>query len=83
VVGEEVEVEIRTRREVSSGHFTPQRWLDVWGTTVRPPRLFFRGQLLQLLEGTRAKVYVAAGLGLVFLGGLVVGIVLARRKTRY
>ncbi len=83
VVGEEVEVEIRTLREVSSGHFTPQQWLDVWGTTVRPPRLFFRGKLLQLLEGTRAKVYVAAGLGLVFLGGLVVGIVLARRKTRY
>ena len=82
VVGEEVGIEIRTLREVSSDHFTPQRWLDVWGTTARPPRLFFRGKLRQLLEGTRPKLYVATGLGLVFLTGLFLGIVLARRKAR-
>jgi hypothetical protein len=82
IVGEDVQVEIRTLRAVSSGHFTPQRWREVWGTTVRPPRLYFRGKLRQLLEGPRAKLYVATGLGLVWLTGLLLGMLLAKRRAR-
>ncbi|MDH3732867.1 MAG: metallophosphoesterase [Gemmatimonadota bacterium] len=76
VSGETVDLQVHTVGEVSTGHFTPDLWRDVWGTTrrrdlPRPGGGFER--LSAFLETGKAKLFTAGVLGLALLVGFAVG----------
>lgn len=68
VSGSDVDVRVHTVGEVSSGHFTPQRWREVWGTMIRTEPGGFE-RLAAFLETGKAKLFTAGVLG----GALVLG----------
>ena len=80
VAGREVNVDVRTIGEVSSGHFTPQHWRSVYGTIRRPGPPGGRERLRALLEHPKGRWAGMAGLGLAFAGGGILGLMLGRAR---
>lgn len=81
VRGPEVEIDVHTIGEVSSGHFTPEQWRAVFGTVKRPPvqRAYGRERLLALWEYPKTRWFAIGLIGGVLLGGGVLGFLVGRR----
>ena len=82
VSGDNVDVEVHTVGEVTTGHFTPDLWRAVWGRITRRPAEGPGGfeRLAAFLETGKAKLFTAGVLGLVLLGGIFLGRLSARRR---
>ncbi len=83
VAGPTVEVEVHTIGEVSTGHFTPNRWRAVYGSIRRPPP--DRGvsaRIQGILERRAGRMAAVVALGLALAGAAVLGIVAGRRFGR-
>ncbi len=84
VDGPRLDVEVHTIGEVSTGHFTPDRWRAVYGTINRPPIPYFGGRerLRAVLEHPRARLAVIVALGMGLSGVALLGILVGRRFGR-
>lgn len=83
VAGPEVEVEVHTIGEVSTGHFTPERWRAVFGGIERPPpprEPFGRERLLAVWEYPKTRWFTVGALGLALAAGGLLGLFLGRRR---
>ena len=91
VDGSDVDVEVHTIGEVSTGHFTSDRWRAVHGSIRRPPVPYFGGlerlrgvwaAMGPVLEHPKARLAVIVGLGLILSAVGVLGILVGRRLGR-
>ena len=74
------DIEVATVGEVSSGHFTRERWRDVHGGILRPPTPGGREHLLALWALPKGKLAILGALGAALLTGLGLGVLAARRR---
>lgn len=74
------DVEVATVGEVSSGHFTRERWREVHGRIVRPPTPGGREHLMSLWALPKGKLAILGALGVALAAGLGLGAFVARRR---
>ncbi len=83
VAGPSVDVEVHTIGEVSTGHFTPDRWRAVYGSIRRPPpQRGLSARLRSLLERRAGRMAAVVAIGLALAGAAVLGIIAGRRFGR-
>lgn len=78
--GSGTDIEVRTVGEVSSGHFTRERWREVHGRIVRPPTPSGRDHLMALWALPKGKLAILGALGAALVAGLGLGALVARRR---
>jgi 3',5'-cyclic AMP phosphodiesterase CpdA len=82
LAGTDVEVEVRTIGETTTGHFTPDHWRAVFDGITRPPTPTGRDHLVAVWERPKGRLAILGGLGLAGIGGLVIGLLIASRRRR-
>lgn len=81
VDGGDFELDVETIGETASGgHWTPDRWMEVYGTTRRPPKPIARDHFEALVRTPEGRYAVIGSLIAVFLLGLAAAVAL--RKDR-
>lgn len=82
VVGSDVEFDVETIGEISSGHFTPDRWRAVYGRTTRPGRPGGRERLAAAVEHPKIRWLIGAAALVLLFVGTVTGFLVGRKRRR-
>ena len=82
VAGVDVDVEVQTIGETTSGHFSPDRWRAVYDGITRPPPPPGMDYVVAVWQRPKGRLAILGSLGLVGAGGFVIGLLVASRRRR-